>query len=160
MTLLSESLASAIYEQVAHEIANSQLYFYIYSYLKNKGLNNISRHFEEQTAEEHGHAKLLVDFLLDLNIEVKLLEIPAVEVQFNTIGDIAKAYLEREIATTDSLNSIKLLAIEENSPVCEEFLRKLIAIQQQEYSEATDFADKSELLSDWGTVLLWDLSLK
>ena len=160
MTLLNESLSSALHEQWSQERFNSHVYLYIAGHLKNIGLDNISKLFLNQHDEEIGHSKQIFDFLTDMNSEVKILEVPAVSVDCSTIGSIAKEYLQREISTTESLNSIKLLAIERENPVCEEFLRKMISQQQAEYEEANSFMDKSKILSEWWMVSLWDLSLK
>ena len=55
----------------------------------------------------------------------------------------------------------KELAIDEDCPVVEEFMRQMIVLQRQEYAEATDFQDKANLTSgNWMNVMLWDLSLK
>jgi ferritin len=159
--LISDSLASALIEQVGHERYNATLYIYVAAFLKNKGFENIAKHFEGQHDEEIGHSKIIIDLMTDLNTHVKLVEVGEVDIPFNTIVDIATAYLEREIQTTTSLDSIKHLAEDEGNPVVEERLREMIKLQQNEYAEATDFVDKSELCgSDWSKVLLWDLSLK
>ena len=158
-SLISDSLNGAICEQVAHEIFNSNLYLYISAFLKNKGLDNISKHFEGQWKEEQGHAKMFVDFLTDMNSDVKIPEVPACETAFDNILDIANLYLQREILTTESIDSIKHLAIDENNPVTEEFLRGMITLQQNEYEESTSFLDMATLLPEWWQVAMWNNSL-
>ena len=160
MTLLNESLSSALHEQWSQERFNSHVYLYIAGYLKNMGLDNIAKLFLNQHDEEISHSKQIFDFLTDTNSEIKILEVPAVSVDCSTIGNIAKEYLQREIATTDSLNSIKLLAIEQNEPLTEEFMRTMLSQQVKEIEEANGFMDKSKILSEWWMVSLWDLSLK
>jgi len=45
--------------------------------------------------------------------------------------------------------------------VVEERMREMIKIQQQEYAEATEFLDKSNIIgNDWKFVFLWDASLR
>lgn len=159
--LLTNEIIESIWEQIAHEKYNSNLYQFISAYLKNKGLDGLAKHFSGQVDEEQSHSKMFVDFLTDLNAEVRILEIPAVDLSVNVITDIATAYLQREIETTNSINSIKLLAIEQGSSVAEEFLREMIKIQRAEYEEATTWMDRASLTgNDWKIVLLWDLSLK
>jgi ferritin len=87
-------------------------------------------------------------------------EIDEVSIDFSNIIDVANAYLGREIITTQSLDDIKNLAIEEKNPVVEERMREMIKLQQNEYAEATDFMDKAEITGgDWKFVLMWDLGL-
>jgi ferritin len=159
--LISNELNSALCEQIGHEKYNSSLYLYIAGFLKNKGFNNLGSHFEGQHEEEFKHSKMIYDLLVDLNAPIYIPEINEVNLNFRTIIDIATAYLDREILTTKSLDEIKKLAIEEECPVVEEYMRKMIVLQQNEYAEATDFQDKANLTGgDWKFVLLWDLGVK
>ena len=159
-SLISENLTSAIWEQIAAEKYNANLYLYMAGYLKNLGLDKLGEKFVQQHEEETGHAKKLFDLLTDLNAPVILQEIPRIDMPFGNVIDLATAYLEREIKTTTDLNDLKLLSIEENCPVAEELFREMIRIQQAEYEEATTFLDQATLTGgDWKFVLLWDRSL-
>lgn len=159
--LISDELTSSLQEQVGHEKFNANLYLFIAGWLKNKGLNNLASHFDSQHDEETQHAKIIFDLLTDLNAPVRIPEIGEVNLSFGNVLDIAKAYLDREILTTESLNDIKKQAIEEDNPVVEERMREMIKLQQAEYSEATDWMDKAEMIgNDWKFVLLWDLGSK
>ena len=158
--LISAELNSALCEQIGHEKYNSSLYLFIAGFLKNKGLNNIGKHFEGQHEEELSHSKMIFDILTDLNSPIRVPEIDEVDLQFSSILDIANTYLEREIETTKSLEAIKQLAIDQENSVVEEFMREMIKLQRNEYAEATDFMDKSELTGgDWKFVFMWDLGL-
>jgi ferritin len=159
--LIDEGLISALCEQIGHEKYNANLYLYIAAYLKNKGLENLSALFESQHDEETGHSKMIYELLTDLSADVFIPEISEVAIPFNSILDVAKAYLDREIQTTQSLDDIKKLAIDQNNPVVEEAMRDMIKLQRNEYAEATDFMDKAEITKgDWNWVLNWDLGLK
>jgi ferritin len=159
--LISENLCEALCGQLAHEKFNANIYLFIAADLKNRGFNNLAKHFEEQHEEETGHSLIIYNLLTDLNAPVKIEEIDAVKLQINIVTDIANAYLEREKLTTDSLDEIKKLAIDESNPVVEERMRQMLLLQQAEYSEATDWLDHAELCgSNWFNVMLWDGSLK
>lgn len=158
--LISDELRLALLEQWGHETYNSHLYLYIAGVLKNKGLDNLAKIFEGQEQEESGHAKMIFDFLTDLNADVHIPEINMVNIQFGSIMDIAHQYLAREIVTTTSLDEIKKIAQDEN-PVAEEFLRDMIKLQRHEYEEACGFVDRAEIVgNDWMNALIWDLSLR
>jgi ferritin len=154
--LMSDSLRNSICEQIGHERYNANLYLYMAGYLKNKGLDNIAKHFEEQDKEEIGHSLEFFNLLTDLNADVKIPEIDSISMSFPMIIDLAKAYLEREMLTTASINEIKKLAIDEDNPVVEEKMREMITKQQKEYEEATSFLDKATLLPEWWQIALWD----
>jgi ferritin len=159
--LISENLAGYLNGQIAHEKFNANLYLFIAADLKNRGFNNLAKHFEEQHNEETEHSLIIYNLLTDLNIPVKLEEIDEVKLQISSVTDIATAYLEREIYTTTSLDEIKKQAIDENNPVVEERIREMILLQQNEYAEATDWADHAKICGgDWYRVMLWDFGSK
>ena len=109
--LMSENLANAIHEQIGHEKYNSHLYLYVCGYLRNKGLNGLAKHFEEQHEEEFRHSKMFFDLLTDLNTEVKFPEIDEIKIPINNVLDVAKLYLDREGTTTYEINSNKELSL-------------------------------------------------
>jgi len=156
MPLINESLRAALCEQIGHEFYNANLYMYMCAFLRNKGLDNLAKHFEGQHEEEIGHGKEFVSLLTDLNAEVFIPEVPEVNIAFVSIVSLAQAYLDREILTTTSIYEIKNLAEEDSNPVVEEKCREMIAKQQKEYEEATTFLDKATLMPEWWQVALWD----
>ena len=161
MSLISQAIQESLCEQISAERYNASLYLYIFSVLKNKGLDNLAKHFEEQAIEENGHAKKIIDFMTDLNSDVTINMVKEVEPLSEgfTIINIADLYLNREIDTTESLDEIKKLCLSESNPVAEEFLRTMILEQRKEYEEATTWKDKAALTDgNWSTVLLWDSS--
>lgn len=160
--LISETLKESLAIQFGHEVYNSHLYLYVANFLKGKGLSNIAKLFEIQWEEEQNHARIIYDLITDLGEVFEIPPVSGCNFQFGTILDIGKAYLDREIITTNSLNEIKLLAQsdDDQNPVVEERIREMLKLQQNEYEEATDFFDKCEILGDdWKAVLLWDASL-
>jgi ferritin len=159
--LISNNLSSVLSEQIGHEKYNANLYLFIGAFLKNKGFEHIAKFFEGQHDEETSHAMMIYTLLTDLNAPVVIPEIPRIELSFSSIIDIAHQYLNREILTTESLNDIKKLAIDEDNPVVEERMREMIKLQQNEYAEATDFLDKAELTGgDWWKVMVWDMDIE
>ena len=159
-SLISENLTSAICEQIGNEKQNSNIYLFIAGFLKNKGLDRLAKLFEIQHQEEFEHSKKFFDILTDLNADVKIPEIDAVDIQFNSILDVAELYLQKEIETTESIEALKQMAMEEENSVCEEFFREMIRIQRAEYEEATSFQDKCLLTGgDWKFVMLWNQAL-
>jgi len=160
MNLISETLRTAICQQIAHEIQNANIYFYMCGFLKNKGLDNLAAHFEKQREEEHEHSKEFFNLLTDLNADIFIPEIDEVNYPFPSMTSLAKAYLDREVLTTTSIKELKNLAIEEDNPVVEQKMRDMISKQQGEYEEATTFMDNAMLCGDdWWHVMMWDKSI-
>ena len=156
MTLINESLRNALNEQIGHEFYNANLYLYMCAFLRNKGLDNLAKHFEGQHEEETGHGKEFVSLLTDLNADVFIPEIEEINTEIVSIVDLAQIYLKREILTTTSIGEILKLAIQDNNYVVEQKMRDMIAKQQKEYEEATTFLDKATLMPEWYMVALWD----
>jgi bacterioferritin B len=158
MILINDSLKSALCEQIGHEFYNANLYLYMCAFLRNKGLDNLAKHFEGQHEEETGHGKEFVSLLTDLNADVFIPEIDEINTQFASIVGLAQLYLEREFLTTTSIGEILKLAIQDNNYVVEQKMREMIAKQQKEYEEATTFLDRATLMPEWWQVALWDAS--
>lgn len=132
----------------------------ISAFLKNKGLDKLAKHFDDQISEEHEHAKLIYDYLTDMNAQVDMLEVDKVDLKFNVISDIASAYLDREKLTTEDLIEEKDISIDDKDGVSEEFLRQMIDKQRAELEEANTFMDNVELCSDdWKFVKIWNDSI-
>lgn len=154
MKLISEALKNGLCEQLSHEFYNANLYLYICGFLRNKGLDNVAKHFEGQYKEELEHGMEFFNLLTDLNADVVIPEIEGVSIEINSIKDVATLYLEREILTTKSIYELKLLSMAEKCPIAEEKMREMISKQQHEYEEATTFADKAEIAPEWWQWLL------
>ncbi|HWM13941.1 MAG TPA: ferritin-like domain-containing protein, partial [Gaiellaceae bacterium] len=67
--------AEALNEQVANEFAASQQYVAIAVYYDTETLPQLAAHFYRQALEERNHAMMLVQYLLDADLPVR---IPAV----------------------------------------------------------------------------------
>lgn len=157
LTLISDTLRSALCQQIAEEKTNAQIYLYLCGILRNKGLDNLAKQFLEQHGEETGHALEIFDLLTDLNAQVDILDIQEVATPIETIIDIAALFCDREVITTKSLNEIKKLALQEDNPVVEEKMRAMLVKQQKEYAEAASFMDNAVLCgSDWWRVKVWN----
>ena len=154
-SLISQDLCDSLCFQISHERFNAGFYMYVSGILQNKGFDNLSQHFINQIEEENGHAKLIYDFLVDMNAPISIKVVNEVQLSINTIMDIANAYLEREQETTKDLEAIKQLAVENNNGVAEEFLRQMIDMQRAELQEANTFTDNAELCKDWSDVKKW-----
>ena len=159
-TLISETLCQALCAQLSHERYNAGVYLYLASFLQNKGLDGLAKLFLEHWDEENSHAKQIQEFLVDMNATVHMLSVGDVNEPLDTVIDIAELYLSTEKETTESLSAIKEISIEEGNCVAEEFLRKMIDQQRNEYKEALTFYDNAELTGgDWWKCKVWSDSL-
>ena len=157
---LSDNLSSGSLDQYSHEILNSLNYIYIAAFLKNKGLDGLAKHFDEQFDEEIGHSKLIYDFLTDLNIPFKVEPVDGVDFPINSIMDIATKYDERERATTENLEELLQISISDGNGVAQMFFQQMVDKQRKELEEVFTFIDRATLCGDdWFKVFLWSQTI-
>ena len=160
VSLISDILCDELCQQYSHEKYNANFYLVIAGFLKNKGLDKLAKIMEDQHDEEIKHSLMIYEFLTNMNSPFTAREVDLVELDIFTITDISEAYLDRELVTTQDLTDIKLLCIQENNSVAEEFLRKMIQLQENELAEASTFKDNADLTgNDWWKVKVWNDSL-
>lgn len=161
---ISEDLHNALLNQWVEEKENSHTYLYIGAYLKNKGLDNMGKFFFDASQEEDEHAQSIVKLLTDLNLEFVPRTISEQVFDCSKISLVADKFVQREVQTTQSLQEIKEISINESisgfESVIEEHIRRMISNQQAELEESLSFKDKANLLSEWWQVALWDLEIK
>lgn len=161
---ISEDLYNALLNQWVEEKENSHTYLYIGAYLKNKGLDKLGKFFFDASHEEDEHAQSILNLLTDLNLDFIPRTITEQVFDCSTISLVADRFLQREMQTTQSLQEIKEIAMNDSSSgfdaVIEEHIRKMISQQQPELEEALSFKDKSELFTEWWQVALWDLEIE
>lgn len=161
--LINESVFSALEIQAGHERLNAHIYLYISNFLREKGLNNLAGLFYGQYDEELSHSKVINSFLVDMGGIPIIKELGEVSSKTISLGDsivgIADMYLSLEVETTRKLGEILDLSIESSDYVSSEFLRKMIAEQESEYRESSDFLAKAMLCRDWTDVFMWDMAM-
>ena len=161
---ISEELYNALLNQWVEEKENSHTYLYIGAYLKNKGLDKMGKFFFDASHEEDEHAQSILKLLTDLNLDFIPKTIGEQFFDCSRISLVADKFLQREMQTTQSLQEIKEIAMNDSpsgfDAVIEEHIRKMISNQQGELEEALSFKDKSELFTEWWQVALWDLEIE
>ena len=161
MALISESLVSALENQMGHENKNAHIYLFVAGFLNSKGMDKIAAFFENQYQEELGHFKMIYSFLVDLDVCPNISEVQETSQLSLGLGEsivsVAEKFMEREVLTTENLGELLDESMAEGNYIAEEFLRGMIEKQQHEYAEATEFMDKAKICGDnWMNVLIWN----
>lgn len=160
---ISEDLYNALLNQWVEEKENSHTYLYIGAYLRNKGLDKMGKFFFDASHEEDEHAQSILNLLTDLNLDFIPRTITEQVFDCSTISLVADRFLQREMQTTQSLQEIKEIAMNDSSSgfdaVIEEHIRKMISQQQSELEESLSFKDKANIFTEWWQVALWDLEI-
>lgn len=154
---ISEKLNAMINKQIAHEALNNMKYIQIYSYFENLQLLHLAKKFKSQAEEEISHRNQLLDYLNDrYGGIVKVDEIPASDLTLNNLLDVANAYLETELLTTDLIESILEQCELEKSYIDRKFLEEFLSQQLEEELGADEFMKKVLMVKD---ILLFDATL-
>lgn len=150
--VLSEKLEGLLNEQVYNEMYNSNLYLRLSHYFDNLELLGFSTYFSQHSTEEKQHAQMVLDFMGDMNCDLKPMEVPASTEKVGSPNEACLLYLNAELKTTDQLNKISKAALEEDDHMTHSFVHAMLTEQISEIREAntlyvkTKGAGKSALL--------------
>jgi ferritin len=128
----SSRFAEGLNEQIAHEFAASQQYVAIAVYYDGETLAQLASHFYRQAVEERNHAMMIVQYLLDGDLPVK---IPAVEAPRTDFADAVapvQLALEQEKRVTEQISQLAALAREDGDLVGAQFLDWFLKEQREE----------------------------
>jgi ferritin len=128
--------AQALNEQIASEFAASQQYVAIAVHYDAQTLPQLAARFYRQAVEERNHAMMIVRYLLDSDVPVRIPGVEAPQTSFDDDrGPVALA-LEQEKQVTGQIARLVDLAREESDHVGEQFLGWFLAEQREEVASA------------------------
>jgi bacterioferritin B len=138
----------ALNEQVAHEFAASQQYVAIAVYYDGESLPQLAAHFYRQAVEERNHAMMIVQFLLDADLPVRIPGVEEPQRDFASAREPAALALEQEKRVTDQISALVALAREEGNLVGEQFLHWFLQEQREEVSSMSHLLATVERAGD------------
>ena len=112
VTTLSTPVINLMNEQILHELANYSIYMNFSSELSLLGYASGEEYYYMRAQEEKKHAEILMEYMNQNDAPVKIKDISVPQYEINEIIDIFKFTVEREIFTTEKLNSIYEAALE------------------------------------------------
>ena len=125
---------AALNEQVGHELGASQQYVAIAVHYDALTLPQLAAHFYRQAVEERNHAMMIVQFLLDADLAVRIPGVEEPQREFGSARDPVVLALEQEKRVTDQIIALVALAREEGDLVGEQFLHWFLQEQREEVS--------------------------
>jgi ferritin len=126
--------ADALNEQVAYEFGASQQYVAIAVHYDAQTLPQLAAHFYRQAVEERNHAMMIVQYLLDADLPVRVPGVEAPQVDFGDAVEPVRLALEQEQRVTGQISDLVKLAREEGDLVGEQFLHWFLQEQREEVS--------------------------
>ena len=129
---------AALTEHIGREFAASQQYVAIAVYYDDETLPNLASYFYRQAVEERNHAMMMVQYLLDAGLPVKIPGVEAPRTEFKDAVAPVSLALEQERRVTEQITDLARLAREEGDLVAEQFLSWFLKEQREEVSSMSD----------------------
>lgn len=108
--MVSNKLHEALNAQINAELWSAYLYLSMSLDAENKGLKGVANWFHVQFKEEQDHARILMNYLLSRNGEVKLTPIAEVRTSWTSALEMFKDTLEHEKKVTAMIHDLTVIA--------------------------------------------------
>lgn len=146
---LSESLNSSLNEQVLHELKNQNIYSQIASYFEDLQLKKLAKYFYNQSLHEKSHADKFIEYINSrTGGKVNILEVDSPNLNLSTKEMVAGVYVQTEEGTTESIESIMDLLLDEKSYIDMNFIQEMLKEQVEEEDSANEFALQLKMCND------------
>jgi ferritin len=143
-----KSFADALNEQISNEFAAHQQYVAAAVYYDAETLPRLAAFFYRQALEEREHAMMMIQYLLDVDEEVRIPDIKAQQTSFADGGAPVKMALEQEKRVSDEIFALFELAREIKDYRAEQFLQWFVKEQVEEVALMTDLLSVVERSKD------------
>ena len=156
--MLSKNIQEALNKQVEKEAASSQAYLAMASWAEiQPGLDGITNFFFKQSDEERMHMLKLIRYINERGGFGIVPELAQPNITFPSLNKVFEAFLKQEIETSESINQLVELSLQEKDFSTHNFLQWYVAEQIEEERLARTLNDKLELIGDdKGGIYLFD----
>jgi ferritin len=138
------SFADALNQQVANEFAASQQYVGAAVYYDSETLPRLAAFFYRQAVEERNHAMMMVQYLLDVDEEVRIPDIEAKQTRFDDGVAPVRMSLEQEQRVGQEIYSLFELARDTKDYRAEQFMQWFVKEQVEEVALMQDLLNVVE----------------
>jgi ferritin len=138
----------ALNEQVGYEFAASQQYVAIAAHYDRESLPQLAATFYRQAVEERNHAMMIVQFLLDSDLPVRIPGVEPPKTEFGSSTEPVALALEQEKRVTDQIVALVALARDEGNLVGEQFLHWFLQEQREEIASMSHLLATVERAGD------------
>src|SRR5262245_6201348 len=146
--MAEKSFADALNEQISNEFAASQQYVAAAVYYDSETLPRLAAFFYRQAVEERNHAMIMVQFLLDVDEDVKIPDIKSQQTKYDDVVGPVRMALEQEKRVSEEIDALFKLAREQGNFKGEQFLSWFVTEQVEEVSSMTDLLNVAEGAKD------------
>src|SRR5690606_11828406 len=124
-------------EQIGHELDAHRQYLAIAVWFDGEDLPQLARHYYRQAREEHNHAMMIVQYLLDRDLPVSIPAGAEVRSDFAAVTEPIALALDQEKEVTTQIEAIFAAARTEGDVLAEQCLLWFLEEQVEEVASAT-----------------------
>jgi ferritin len=146
--LISKEINNSLHEMISIELTAVKQYMAIGAKLKELGYEKIGDHFLMESSEEQSHALKLIDFLIRVGAEIKLLGDKNFKQEFKNAEDMIETALKMENDYYKFQNDLVNKVKEVKDNLTENFLTWYLENQVEEINELRDLLTKIKKLGD------------
>lgn len=146
--MADKSFADALNEQISNELAASQQYVGAAVYYDSETLPRLAAFFYRQAVEERNHAMMMVQYLLDVDEEVRMPEIVSQQTRFDDVVAPVRMALEQERRVGEEIYALFELARETKDYRGEQFMQWFVKEQVEEVALMHDLLNVVERSAD------------
>jgi ferritin len=142
---LSETLRSALNEQMTNEAYNAQLYLAYASWAASEGFDGIANFLFRHANEERGHMMKFLEYILERGATVQIQPIKAPDgVPANMLDCFEKTFAA-EVENTNAIYKIVKMSFDENDWITWNFLQWFVKEQAEEETMVMEMLDKLKI---------------
>lgn len=142
--MLSKKLHEALNAQINAEMWSAYLYLSMSMDAEAKGLKGVANWFYVQFREEQDHARILMNYILSRDEEVKLLPIAEVRTQWASPLEMFQDTLMHEKKVTAMINNLASIAAEDKDYASSNMLVWFVDEQVEEEESAREMITACE----------------
>ncbi|MGD9549328.1 MAG: ferritin [Candidatus Krumholzibacteriia bacterium] len=148
--MLSPKLLQALNKQINEEYYSSYLYQAMVAYMEDLNLDGCAHWMKMQAEEEHQHALKIFDYVIERGGRVKLIEVKAPPMEWDSPLAAFEAALDHEKLMTRNISALADLAQDEKDHATNNLMQWYVTEQVEEESTVDDIVKKLKLVGDNG----------
>ena len=134
----TSKFAAQLTVQIGEEFAAHHQYLAVAAHYEGMTLPQLAGCFYRQATEEHGHAMMMVQYLLDTDQPVRFPATGAPQSEFDGVIAPIELAVAQEKRVTAQINELTRIARDENDFAAEQFMQWFIKEQVEEVSKMQD----------------------
>ncbi|HYU16960.1 MAG TPA: ferritin [Candidatus Acidoferrum sp.] len=136
--MAEQSFAAALNEQIANEFGAQQQYIGAAVYYDSETLPRLAAFFYRQASEERTHAMMMIQYLLDVDEEVRIPDIESKQTRYDDAVAPVRMSLEQEQRVGEEINALFKLARDAGDFRAEQFMQWFVKEQVEEVALMQD----------------------